>query len=164
MFQMNLFGICGDENNLATRHLTETYPGTSTRHVRTQEFINNVESQVYDNLKNDGENSSNNGGIGKQNKDSGDWTETESSSEIIEDLTTLNKSMNKKDWNLDRINNLREKLHQRRLMNPLNRHTRQVDSNEVPRLKMDKPFIYFVRHNPTGLILHIGRFNPKHQS
>lgn len=33
---------------------------------------------------------------------------------------------------------------------------------EVPaRLRFDRPFLYFVRHNPTGLILHMGRFNPK---
>lgn len=30
-----------------------------------------------------------------------------------------------------------------------------------PRLKLDQPFLYFVRHNPTGLILHMGRFNPR---
>ncbi|XP_033174917.1 mucin-3A isoform X2 [Bombus impatiens] len=34
-------------------------------------------------------------------------------------------------------------------------------SEEKPRLKLDQPFLYFVRHNPTGLILHIGRFNPR---
>ncbi|XP_076678458.1 uncharacterized protein LOC143374308 isoform X2 [Andrena cerasifolii] len=32
---------------------------------------------------------------------------------------------------------------------------------EKPRLKLDQPFLYFVRHNPTGLILHMGRFNPR---
>ncbi|CAD6244761.1 GSCOCG00013460001-RA-CDS [Cotesia congregata] len=40
------------------------------------------------------------------------------------------------------------------------RFTRQVD-NEKPRLKLDRPFLYFVRHNPTGLILYMGRFNPR---
>ncbi|XP_043519828.1 mucin-17 [Frieseomelitta varia] len=34
-------------------------------------------------------------------------------------------------------------------------------SEEKPRLRLDQPFLYFVRHNPTGLILHIGRFNPR---
>lgn len=34
-------------------------------------------------------------------------------------------------------------------------------SGEKPRLKLDQPFLYFVRHNPTGLILHMGRFNPR---
>ncbi|XP_043488612.1 serine-rich adhesin for platelets [Polistes fuscatus] len=33
--------------------------------------------------------------------------------------------------------------------------------SERPRLKLDRPFLYFVRHNPTGLILHMGRFNPR---
>lgn len=34
-------------------------------------------------------------------------------------------------------------------------------SEDKPRLKLDQPFLYFVRHNPTGLILHTGRFNPR---
>lgn len=34
-------------------------------------------------------------------------------------------------------------------------------SEDKPRLKLDQPFLYFVRHNPTGLILHMGRFNPR---
>ncbi|KAL0270300.1 UNVERIFIED_CONTAM: hypothetical protein PYX00_007765 [Menopon gallinae] len=32
---------------------------------------------------------------------------------------------------------------------------------EPPRLRFDRPFLFFVRHNPTGLILHMGRFNPR---
>nr|CAH7735081.1 unnamed protein product [Callosobruchus chinensis] len=32
---------------------------------------------------------------------------------------------------------------------------------EPPRLRFDRPFLYFIRHNPTGLILHMGRFNPR---
>lgn len=34
-------------------------------------------------------------------------------------------------------------------------------SSEKPRLKLDRPFLYFVRHNPSGIILHMGRFNPR---
>ncbi|EGI67753.1 Ovalbumin-related protein Y [Acromyrmex echinatior] len=34
-------------------------------------------------------------------------------------------------------------------------------SLERPRLKLDRPFLYFVRHNPSGIILHMGRFNPR---
>ncbi|XP_076759105.1 uncharacterized protein LOC143428263 [Xylocopa sonorina] len=34
-------------------------------------------------------------------------------------------------------------------------------SEDKPRLKLDQPFLYFVRHNPTSLILHMGRFNPR---
>lgn len=33
--------------------------------------------------------------------------------------------------------------------------------SERPRLKLDRPFLYFVRHNPSGIILHMGRFNPR---
>lgn len=40
------------------------------------------------------------------------------------------------------------------------RTSRQTDQDR-PRLKLDRPFLYFVRHNPTGLILHMGRFNPR---
>ncbi|XP_063986995.1 mucin-2 [Diachasmimorpha longicaudata] len=37
----------------------------------------------------------------------------------------------------------------------------QREDIDKPRLKLDRPFLYFVRHNPTGLILHMGRFNPR---
>ncbi|XP_011305308.1 mucin-17 [Fopius arisanus] len=37
----------------------------------------------------------------------------------------------------------------------------QREDLDKPRLKLDRPFLYFVRHNPTGLILHMGRFNPR---
>lgn len=29
------------------------------------------------------------------------------------------------------------------------------------RLKFDRPFLYFVRHNPSGMILYVGRYNPR---
>ncbi|CAH1109185.1 unnamed protein product [Psylliodes chrysocephalus] len=44
---------------------------------------------------------------------------------------------------------------------PLPLRPRQARKPVTPRLKFDRPFLYFVRHNPTGLILHIGRFNPR---
>ncbi|KAL1488352.1 hypothetical protein ABEB36_014829 [Hypothenemus hampei] len=44
---------------------------------------------------------------------------------------------------------------------PLSLRPRQARVPEVPRLRFDRPFLYFVRHNPTGLILHMGRFNPR---
>ncbi|KAG8223035.1 hypothetical protein J437_LFUL001357 [Ladona fulva] len=31
----------------------------------------------------------------------------------------------------------------------------------LPRLRFDRPFLYFVRHNPSGFILLMGRFNPR---
>lgn len=34
-------------------------------------------------------------------------------------------------------------------------------SAEKSKLKLDRPFLYFVRHNPSGIILHMGRFNPR---
>ncbi|CAG9764627.1 unnamed protein product [Ceutorhynchus assimilis] len=44
---------------------------------------------------------------------------------------------------------------------PLPLRPRQARIPEVPRLRFDRPFLYFIRHNPTGLILHMGRFNPR---
>ncbi|OAD51906.1 Ovalbumin-related protein Y, partial [Eufriesea mexicana] len=45
---------------------------------------------------------------------------------------------------------------------PFKEMGRNVEKSEdKSRLKLDQPFLYFVRHNPTGLILHIGRFNPR---
>lgn len=38
---------------------------------------------------------------------------------------------------------------------------RQARLPENPRLRFDRPFLYFVRHNPTGIILFMGRFNPR---
>jgi hypothetical protein len=38
---------------------------------------------------------------------------------------------------------------------------RQARLPDNPRLRFDRPFLYMVRHNPTGMILHMGRFNPR---
>lgn len=43
----------------------------------------------------------------------------------------------------------------------ISRTARKAEGIEKPKLKLDRPFLYFVRHNPTGLILHMGRFNPR---
>lgn len=44
---------------------------------------------------------------------------------------------------------------------PLSLRPRQARLPDIPRLRFDRPFLYFIRHNPTGLILHMGRFNPR---
>ncbi|CAB3364615.1 Hypothetical predicted protein [Cloeon dipterum] len=44
---------------------------------------------------------------------------------------------------------------------PLRPRQARIPMSDNPRLKIDRPFMYFVRHNPTGMILHIGRFNPR---
>jgi hypothetical protein len=53
-------------------------------------------------------------------------------------------------------------IYDSRYMNiPLPLRPRQARLPENPRLRFDRPFLYFVRHNPTGIILFIGRFNPR---
>ncbi|KAI4460355.1 serine protease inhibitor serpin [Holotrichia oblita] len=44
---------------------------------------------------------------------------------------------------------------------PLPLRPRQARIPDSPRLRFDRPFLFYVRHNPTGLILHMGRFNPR---
>lgn len=44
---------------------------------------------------------------------------------------------------------------------PLPLRPRQARLPENPRLRFDRPFLYFVRHNPTGIIMFMGRFNPR---
>lgn len=42
------------------------------------------------------------------------------------------------------------------------RQARLPARNAQPaRLKYDRPFLYFVRHNPSGMILYVGRYNPR---
>ncbi|CAG9787892.1 unnamed protein product [Diatraea saccharalis] len=42
------------------------------------------------------------------------------------------------------------------------RQARLPSRNAQPaRLKFDRPFLYFVRHNPSGMILYVGRYNPR---
>ncbi|XP_044262503.1 cell wall protein DAN4 isoform X2 [Tribolium madens] len=53
-------------------------------------------------------------------------------------------------------------LHDPRYLDlPLAQRPRQARLPETPRLRFDRPFLYFVRHNPSGLILHMGRFHPR---
>ncbi|XP_031842472.2 uncharacterized protein LOC116431346 isoform X1 [Nomia melanderi] len=50
---------------------------------------------------------------------------------------------------------------QEHLVSDFRARNSETQPEDRPRLKLDQPFLYFVRHNPTGLILHMGRFNPR---
>ncbi|KAK0157466.1 hypothetical protein PV328_011209 [Microctonus aethiopoides] len=65
---------------------------------------------------------------------------------------------NEAEVNDENMNNSWEFL--KKNSSSLKRSNRQTNENK-PRVKLDKPFLYFVRHNPTGLILFMGRFNPR---
>ena len=171
---MNLFSTCGNDNKLGERHLSETYPGTSSRHMRAWKIINNVNNGVYDRIENreseDNISEASENSKYEEESDPGSWSGSENSDESNQDIEMLNQHLSQSSkWNYDRINNLRERLEKKRLRwflptwRPRSRVRRQTDS-EKPRMKMDKPFLYLIRHNLTGLILHIGRFNPKNQS
>ncbi|XP_050546768.1 uncharacterized protein LOC126908597 [Daktulosphaira vitifoliae] len=75
---------------------------------------------------------------------------------------------------MGRIERLAEKKRRKRYANsavdyfqnpyshlPLNLRPRQARLPDSPRLRFDRPFLYLVRHNPTGMILYLGRFNPR---
>ena len=46
-----------------------------------------------------------------------------------------------------------------RVISMLTRRNRQ---NQVYQLKLEREFLYVVRHNPTGLVIYIGRYNQPH--
>lgn len=72
-------------------------------------------------------------------------------------------SYNETDYQMEQLRSYRYFEEQRRRYThiPLPLRPRQARLPDVARLRFDRPFLYFVRHNPTGLILHMGRFNPK---
>lgn len=151
---MNLFCTCGGENKLGGRPLSETYPGTVSRHTRAWETINNFNNKAYGHLEN---NHSANSETSENSKcdEEDDWTSSDPETEITEE-EVLNDS--------DKFNKSSKRFG--RFMHSKRRRcrTRRQAEPEKPRMKMDKPFLYLIRHNLTGLILHIGRFNPKSQS
>jgi hypothetical protein len=168
---MNLFYTCGDENKLGGRPLSETFPGTSSRHTRAWKMINNIKTRNYnfdDNDSNDTEISENS----KQNEENycKDLLTLDNLSQLHKRTEELDSQFPRTGkWDIDTINILREKLQKKRLwwFSPTKRRrcrNRRQAETEKPRMKMDKPFLYLIRHNLTGLILHIGRFNPKNQS
>lgn len=154
---MNLFCTCGGENKLGGRPLSETYPGTVSRHTRAWETINNINSKAIEHLDNY---QSENLETGEKCDEEDDWTSSDT--EVTGD-GVLNQHFSGKE-NSDKTNHPSRRLG--RFMSTKRRRcrTRRQVEPEKPRMKMDKPFLYLIRHNLTGLILHIGRFNPKNQS
>lgn len=76
---------------------------------------------------------------------------------VIEHLQNHNEQMR----NFKYMDYFEENEYDKYLSLPLPLRPRQARLPEIPRLRFDRPFLYFVRHNPTGLILHMGRFNPR---
>ncbi|XP_078053344.1 uncharacterized protein LOC144478874 [Augochlora pura] len=144
VLQMNLFSTCGDENTANGRHHVEVYPASPLSRQfpsydderRTLEFEGQLRSDS--DLESESESDS------RSNSHTNSYSDSNPDSNST--ATTLDCCVNN--------------------------HPRTVSGNGIvkisekqtvdrPRLKLDQPFLYFVRHNPTGLILHMGRFNPR---
>ncbi|XP_014220284.1 uncharacterized protein LOC106648117 [Trichogramma pretiosum] len=169
MIQMNLFGTCGDENKSGNRHLSETYPGSSPRHTRAwDKYQVQGRSSVNDHFE-----ITNNKTM--EQSDVAELTAACEDEEINNDGDGTEQNLSPSERrNLERIKQLRLQIHARSMRRPqggkqrrkcrTRRQTVDGTTSDKPRMKMDKPFLYLIRHNLTGLILHIGRFNPKSQA
>ena len=167
---MNLFSTCGDENKIGSRHLSETYPtGTSPRHTRAwDKFQVQNKSSVNDHYEIVNSSKFDESDATEVNDCEEDDRSAKDEMESQPNNPTIERKIN------NRLKQLRQKIQARSLRRPAAslkqpkkcRIRRQIESSgsEKPRMKMDKPFLYLVRHNLTGLILHIGRFNPKSQA
>ncbi|XP_046739935.1 titin [Diprion similis] len=154
MVQINLFSTCGDEAINGGRHHIEIYPAGPLRGARGEK--NNAESRPED-----------------------DEVELEPNEDILEHETRSRRSVNVAEYveefhdtkkrsvsqstegGLVAGNENSEERSERassKLREPLGTKAKQASR---PLLKLDRPFLYFVRHNPTGMILHMGRFNPR---
>ncbi|XP_015524445.2 titin [Neodiprion lecontei] len=154
MLQINLFSTCGDEAINGGRHHIEIYPAGPLRGARVVK--NNTESRPEDHEV--------------ELNPSEDEAEHETRSrrsvsvaEYVQEFHNMEKrsvSQSNEEELLAGNENSEERSERAssKLREPLGSKAKQ---SSRPLLKLDRPFLYFVRHNPTGMILHMGRFNPR---
>lgn len=137
LLQINTFGTCGDDKGTES-HYKEVYPSPPNQKyfsfpkMRKLKLQNPYISSLPDNIKN------------KMFEGSSKYANEDSMKYIEYQRALFDPFYDTKYMEL-----------------PLPLRPRQARIPEAPRLRFDKPFLYFVRHNPTGMILYMGRFNPR---
>lgn len=131
LIQINTFSTCG-EDQLVEEHHVEMYPAPP----------NKFRTMYYEQLQ------------ARNRANAVTATKTTS--------TTTIHPIASASYDIDAQRAFFDPLFDLKYMNlPLPLRPRQARVPETPRLRFDKPFIYFVRHNPTGMVLYMGRFNPR---
>ncbi|XP_048507213.1 microtubule-associated protein futsch isoform X1 [Athalia rosae] len=148
MLQINLFSTCGDETITGGRHHVEIYPATPLRGARGD--ANKLQE------------------VQEEQIEEGKVEET-SSNLADDDHPIARRSVTVADY-INSSQAAEEEQHsqaeERSIRSPVlpkgsNVMGNKAKQTERPRLKIDGPCLFFVRHNPTGMILNMGRFNPR---
>uniref|UniRef100_A0A2S2P8G1 Serpin domain-containing protein n=1 Tax=Schizaphis graminum TaxID=13262 RepID=A0A2S2P8G1_SCHGA len=140
MLQVNTFSTCG-EDTIGARHHVETYPASPQRMGRAGRH----------------------GGQESGRNDGGDDDDDDNHASSVDDSHTSgdDESRTSDDGGRRKRDADDLPLHSPYSHLPLNLRPRQARLPDVPRLRFDRPFLYLVRHNPTGMIIYLGRFNPR---
>lgn len=148
IIQLNNFATCG-EGIIGEQHHSEIYPATANRTFRRYRRLRITHSSEE--------------GI-SSSEDDVDLVELSkaASTKPLASASALVEALYLADEPRDYQRAFHDPLHDPSLLSlPLSLRPRQARIPEPPRLRFDRPFLYFVRHNPTGLVLHMGRFNPR---
>lgn len=136
LVQINTFSTCG-EDTLSEEHHVEMYPAPP----------NKFRTMYYEQLQ-------------ARNRANAAAAATAATKSTTTTTTTMSQPIDSYDIEAQR--SFSDPLFDLKYLNlPLPLRPRQARVPETPRLRFDKPFIYFVRHNPTGMVLYMGRFNPR---